>query len=142
GLYQWRIERDEGPTNALRLGPRVAIGSGSSNLAFCDLSRDARLVVAEAPQGALLVGLQNPSTPPVLLPHSFIVAAAISPEGQYVATASSESSALKIWDVAGRRVLKEIPASGDPSALFSPDGRWLATGGENYRVYGLYRVGS
>ncbi|MGC9395145.1 MAG: eIF2A-related protein [Anaerolineae bacterium] len=55
-------------------------------------------------------------------------AVAISPDGQWVATAGSDRY-VRIWDAAGEEAADPLWHFGDALALaFSPDGRWLATG--------------
>jgi hypothetical protein len=71
---------------------------------------------------------------------------AVSPDGRFVASDTwrgEGAKGVKIWDVAARQALRDDELRDLPAwsayMFFSPDGRWLATRGEDYR---LYEVGS
>jgi WD40 repeat protein len=148
GLESRSIQQDDGATNVIRFGPPTRlIALDDSEIwreIWRELSPDGRFFVQLQPTQAAAVAfdLENPSPGVSLGPHSNIRSASISPSGRFVATGDSEGEVLKVWDVASRRLLRDLPTSGKGSAVFSPDGRWLATDGENYRVYRLYRAGS
>ena len=111
----------------------------SSDLGPFDMSKDGRfLVAAQFRKGvALIFDLQNPSAAPLSLYHSNAFSVAVSPEGRYVATAGN-SLGTKVWERQSGQVLAELPGTSAPR--FSPDGRWLGTGGAGGNR--LYRVGS
>jgi WD40 repeat protein len=140
GLSRWPIHRGDDGSGTIRLGRRTRLTDEASY--GCDLSRNGRfLVVGDGIKSAARVfDLENPSVSPVALPHSNLVSVAISPDGRFVATTGArQGSGVKVWDVARRQVLEELPLARDAWALFSPDGRWLAVSGEDNR---LYQVGS
>ena len=60
----------------------------------------------------------------------FDKAIAVSPDGKTLVTASTQSPALKLWDIAGRREVGSLrtDASAVLSVAFSPDGHRIATG--------------
>jgi WD40 repeat protein len=105
-----------------------------------DLSAGGRfLAVAQNRQAATLVlDFDHPSAAVALRPHPGVENVAISPDGRYVASGTWNGSGVKVWQVATRKVLVELPAS-SARVAFSADGRWLATSSEEYR---LYEVGS
>src|SRR5262249_41249726 len=41
----------------------------------------------------------------------------------------------KVWDTATGRQVQELPADGGNQVAFSPDGKWLGTGGSKYRFW-------
>jgi WD40 repeat protein len=140
GLCVWPTECSEGDSNVIRLGPVKYSASNHEFGLSTDLSLDGRLLVAAQfrKSTALLYDFDNPTALVTLGPHSNISSTAISPDGHYVATAGLPSSGVKLWDVPKRQLVKELPDSVFRVA-FSPDGRWLATRGEENR---LYAVGS
>ena len=69
----------------------------------------------------------------VQLGHAGAVnAAAISPDGRLVATASGDKTA-RVWDTATGKELLALTGNSDSilAISFSPDGRWIATGSED-----------
>jgi WD40 repeat protein/serine/threonine protein kinase len=65
-------------------------------------------------------------------------AAAISPDGKFIAAIDLLGTVANVWDAASGARLAELPndASGFPSIAFSATGRWLATsGGNDVRVF-------
>jgi serine/threonine-protein kinase len=68
-------------------------------------------------------------------PRYFVVA--ISPDDRLVAAIGLGGTATYVWNAATGAVLAELhqDSSDGPSLAFSADGRWLATAGENARVF-------
>src|SRR5256885_8879548 len=63
-------------------------------------------------------------------------------DGHFVATTStSDFSGVKLWDVASRQVLRDLPGQTIGwGAVFSPDGRWLATDRKSTRLNSSHLV--
>ena len=146
GFYRWPIERDDGATNLVRLGPRTLLSADGHYGPF-GLSRNGRfLAMLQSNDTAVVVfNLANPSNSTLLGPISNVVdSVAISPDGRFVATGVGQRPVVQIWDVARRQVLTELPMPPSPIVKvgFSPDGRWLAASGGYDPVYRLYRTGS
>ena len=60
--------------------------------------------------------------------YGVVWAVAVSPDGQWIATAGSDR-AVRIWDATGEQITDPLQHFSDALAVaFSPDGRWLATG--------------
>jgi WD40 repeat protein len=147
GLYRWPIERVEGTTNSVRFGPRTLLSVESKSGPCFDLSRDGRSLVTLHSNGiaALLFEFANPSNPVTLGPFSNRVdSVAISPDGRFIAIGAAQGSAVQVWEVADRRVVKELPMppSDFVKVAFSADGRWLTASGGNKPTYRLYRTDS
>jgi WD40 repeat protein len=151
GLVSRSIQKDDGATNVIRLGPPINLirfGPTSRLMAwdpggvFSDVTPGGRFAVTPQRDRAAVFDLENPSAVISLGPHSNTLSTAISPNGRFVATSDFEGSGVKVWDVASRGLLKDLPTSEYGSTVFSPDGRWLATDGENDHVYRLYRTES
>jgi WD40 repeat protein len=64
--------------------------------------------------------------------------AAVSADGRWVATGREKIGEIKLWRVADGAFVRELTTWGT-QPRFSPDGQWLAVGGDSGR---LYRVGS
>jgi WD40 repeat protein len=68
-----------------------------------------------------------------------VVQVAVSPDGRWVASILQNTWSVKVWDARTGQLVKLLAEHGSRSVRFSPDGRWLAVGGDEGR---LYAVGS
>jgi hypothetical protein len=71
---------------------------------------------------------------------------AVSPDGSSLATGSHslrEGAGAKVWDARTGAHLADLPVAGLCHVAFSPDGKWLATGGGGIRLWdvGTWRAG-
>src|SRR6266851_9491332 len=61
----------------------------------------------------------------------YVTSLAWSPDGRYIATASTQSNLIHVWDVERRSISKEIKLNGSQTYFhglsWSPDGKYLAT---------------
>jgi WD40 repeat protein len=144
----------ENPSTPVTLGPQSHVGS-------VVISPDGRFVatggswepsqvkVWEVASRRVLIELTASSPRRVTKSGKTSTLIAFSPDSHWLATSADHESAVRVWDLASRQVIRELPASYTPHydlspglVMFSPDGRWLAACGGNDPVYRLYRTGS
>ena len=63
-------------------------------------------------------------------PHPETDSIAISPDGRWVTTGSYHDRSILIWDVANESMVRRLPVGRMPRAVFSGDGKWIATYGD------------
>jgi WD40 repeat protein len=63
-------------------------------------------------------------------PHPETDSIAISPDGRWVTTGSYHDRSILVWDVADETMVRRLPVGRMPRAVFSGDGKWLATYGD------------
>jgi WD40 repeat protein len=124
-------------------GEQLALLEGHTNNVWgVDFSPDGRLLATSSTDGTVRLwdtqGWQHVRT---LSGHSNVVVTVVfSPDGTKLATASRDGSA-KLWDVqSGEISLTLYGPEGTwlHGVDFSPDGKWLVTGGEDgVRLYAL-----
>jgi WD40 repeat protein len=134
GLLRWEMHRPPGGTFGLSAPRRL---TAESNLVHSALSRDGRLLaVADRRRGqALVIDVTNGQRIAELGPHRGVQYVALSADNRYLATAPWQGNGIKIWDIATRKELCELPANYHARAAFSPDGRWLAATAAEVRLY-------
>ena len=72
-------------------------------------------------------------------PHEFVDSVAISPDEQWLATGSSLTLDVKVWNVKSGATVFSVHAGRNHRVTFSKDGRWLLIHGD---VFDLRKVGS
>src|SRR5262249_50335437 len=101
-----------------------------------------RVAVSDRARGQVLVlGLQGQGETLALPGHPGIARVVISPDGRWVASGTWGGPArVRVAAVESKQVVWEFPAPGTKTwAAFSPDGKWLATCGDECR---LWKVGT
>jgi serine/threonine protein kinase/WD40 repeat protein len=122
--------------SAYRLGkPRPFFDA--PDLQGASLSADGRhLAVTQLTSNqAFIFDLQDPAAKVVLAGHRWVNRIALSPDGQWVATASWHNPLVKIWDARSGDLVRTITEPTRTLATFSPDGRWLATSSSEYQLW-------
>lgn len=92
---------------------------------------------------ARLWNIPDPLTDPVVLRGQVkpsIIGMAVSPDGNWIATSSSEDPKLVLWSTKDpRRPVNELPLPSASHAIaFSPDGHWLAAKSQDRGVISLW----
>jgi WD40 repeat protein len=138
GLYVRAWQRQIGSSGcAFELG---------TNLCLCKtpdpreaaLSRDGRylaLVSNHADGEAVILDLEDSLKQVVLRKHPLMDYIALSPDGQWAATASYQNSVVKVWKAKSGECVRELPAPARARVTFSPDGHWLATSSTEYQLW-------
>jgi serine/threonine protein kinase/WD40 repeat protein/tetratricopeptide (TPR) repeat protein len=128
GLHRWPLAR--GPKGDLRLGPAQALAAASGRGPVA-LARDGRTLAAVdlASRRAVVVDLQTGRRVAAWDRPNDVVSLAVSPDGRRVALGTYRGSPVTVWDAATGVLAARLPVA-SAYVSFSPDGQWLATGGE------------
>jgi WD40 repeat protein/predicted Ser/Thr protein kinase len=130
GVHRWRASLNL--SFDLRL-KKIETRWPGSEWRWLDFSADGQWMAAANRQaGRLVVTPIQSSTNQIRVgPHFGSRWAAIDRDGRHVVTGSLSDKQLRVWDVTRNRMLLDLSAGGHTGcAAFSPDGRWLATLGE------------
>ncbi len=106
----------------------LAFGAGRERLWVANLSSNAVLGFTREAE----------FTGEVLGPHPGVDAVAASADGRWVASGSSRSKDVTVWDVRARRAVATLHAGRNHRLAFSPDSQWLVVHGE---IFALRRAG-
>jgi WD40 repeat protein len=107
--------------HADRRGERIAV-----------VDRFNRVVVSPPPG--------RPREQVVLQNHPQVSAAAVSPDGRYVATGTWRGKGVKVWEADTGKLVCDLPAEESAGVAFTPDGSRLLVL-ESEGTYRSYRVG-
>lgn len=61
--------------------------------------------------------------------HPQLTNAAVSPDGNWLASGTRQGTGVKIWNAATGRLIRELNWPGSASVCFTPDGKWLLVSG-------------
>jgi Flp pilus assembly protein TadD len=142
GLLRWPVQIDSERPERYRMGPPQRLLAGGPREQWGASDDGRTIAIPKFGQGAILVQLGSPAKDKRLSPQQDVRHCAVSPNGEWVATGSHDSTdefGVKIWQAAsGQEVMKlRVPAQCTPT--FSPDGRWLLTNAGGCR---LWQVGA
>jgi WD40 repeat protein len=139
GVHRWRstLNRSLG----LRLQKSETRWPGAE-WRWLDFSADGQWMIAANRQMNRLVmaPLSNSTNQIQVGRHRFPRLAALDRSARHVVSGSLSDKGLKVWNVEENQLLLDLPAGGNTgSAAFSPDGRWLATFGEEGQLWSVGR---
>jgi serine/threonine protein kinase/WD40 repeat protein len=136
GLLRWPVTVDPA-TDQRRYGPPERLYP-PTNRDGHGASADGRvLAIPNYNRGAIVLHRDGNRTVP-LGPQQDVRYCAVSPDGRWVASGSHwlhEGAGAKVWDAQTGAHLADLPAAGECPVGFSPDGKWLATGGGGVRLW-------
>jgi WD40 repeat protein len=145
GLQRWPVRADPAEPARYCVGPPEQLLPDTSPGTGWNWGSSADGQTVAIPQnlhGAVVVHLgPRPSRLPPLRQQQ-VLFCAVSPDGRWVATASSgnaDAAGVKVWDARTGRLVKELPVPMHSRIAFSPEGRWLLTTAGGCR---LWEVGS
>jgi WD40 repeat protein/tRNA A-37 threonylcarbamoyl transferase component Bud32 len=136
GAYEWAIDLGDQTPPGLKLRPVRRIDD-NVEVQYGSLSPDEGALVAAHPGGSEIIvyELAGASSQFALSTQTGVSRTAISPDGRWIASTSWPGVKTLIWDLAGRKVVIELPGIRPGCIRFSPDGRLLAVGAEDYQVF-------
>jgi serine/threonine protein kinase/WD40 repeat protein len=142
GIERWPIRRQGGDPGTFRIGPpQIVARMRPKALAH---NGDGRVVAACARAvgryqpfaGGWIWPKDRPGPPLHFAKGQDIGEIVVSPDGCWAVT-SAHGRAMKAWDAGTGRLVKKLSAWGSRDPRFSPDGRWLAVGGDHGRLYAV-----
>jgi WD40 repeat protein len=127
-----------GPAGALRIGPPQPLPFPSPS-ARIETNRDGRVMASAQFWGAYVWHVDKGDSLIRLAPQHDVRCVAVSPNGRWVATGSHSYTDVyvKIWDAGTGRHVADFPVEGGSGVGFSPDDRWLVTGGGGCRLWAV-----
>jgi eukaryotic-like serine/threonine-protein kinase len=138
GLDRWPMQRETGATaDWLQIGPRQAIqGFADKPLAHGAMSTNNRIATALLRSDeARVFDAASPAGRLRLRGHPGANYVSITPDGEWVAIGTWQGSGVKVWSTRTGEVVRELPEPSHANVLFSPDGNWLLTAGNEYRLW-------
>jgi WD40 repeat protein len=131
GLWRWPIGKDRRGVPC-QIGPPEFLGvKGHHDVEWAALSADGRILAAgHRARGEVVVVDLGARKVLFRAPHPSPSEIAVSPTGEWVAGATwtDPAGAIRIWEVATGKKVKELPGGNHAVPAFSPDGRWLVAG--------------
>lgn len=147
GLRTWPIGHDPGKPD-IKVGPPRSLDVPPNRGWFqaCCSADGRKLAVTDDNHAQIIVMSWDAPSERVRLPFCFdVVSIAQSRDGMWVAAGMVKGDVgVSIWDARTGRKARYLPVGEDGTApstvAFSPEGRWLLTGGQS--EYRLWRVGT
>jgi WD40 repeat protein len=143
GLIRWPV-RAVPEAGRLHVGPPQPLaepGNPAHHPHGC--SADARVIAIPGRRNPCAVVVHRPENRRVPLgPREDVRNCAVSPDGRWVATGNHwnhQGVGATVWDAHSGEEVKDFSVGGECGVGFSPDGKWLLTGGGGIR---LWKVGT
>ena len=145
GLARWPVATAPDAAGHLQIGPPefLPLPNGSA----LDQSRDGTVIVTcdravgsqQRHAGGWILHTDQPGPPLRLDPGADTYYIAVSPDGRWVFTVNHIDGGAKIWDARDGRMVRQFASGGIGSftcgsSCFSPDSRWLRSGGDGNRL--------
>ena len=145
GLARWPVASAPDAAGHLQIGPAesLPLPDGSA----LDQSRDGKVIVTcdravgsqQRHAGGWILHTDRPGPPLHLDPGADTYYIAVSPDGRWVFTVNHIDGGAKIWDARDGRMVRQFASGGIGSftygsSCFSPDSRWLRSGGDGNRL--------
>ncbi len=142
GLLRWPFSGTGSPRT---LGPPQLLQTISTTGSNPVLSRNGKTMLLSCPHSFPWILVGDPPGKLIPLPsHEDVRGGAVSPDGKWVATISHNgaSQGAVIWDARTGQRVKAIDVPNISILQFSPDGHWLATSLNGYKLWevGTWRL--
>jgi WD40 repeat protein len=137
GLLRWPVRPDPASPGLLQVGPPQTLLSAGAPTNVSS-SRDGRVIAAGLLNQGTVVLRAERFGQPVPVPGGNGRGVAVSPDGRFVATGWHPDAGIKVWEArTGKLVRVLLPQQGRSCVQFSPDGRWLAGGFGDLRLWSV-----
>ncbi len=138
GPFRWPVQPDPASPGLVRIGPPARLPLPANEVTTIACSLDGRVLASAQSWGALVWHRDRPGKLIRLTPHEDPRYISVGPDGRYVATGSHWHGGAKVWDAATGRLVKDlVPTQPFVQVGFSPDGKWLVTGGAVCRLWAV-----
>jgi serine/threonine protein kinase/WD40 repeat protein len=140
GLLRWSVRQERDSAGTVRVGPPLSLARVNSHQ--LDGNSDGQVLVASAGTryglapyaGGWVFRADRPGSPLCVEKGRDVLRIVVSPNGRLVATNTTLTDgttwSIKVWDARDGSLVKELETREGVYPCFSPDGRWLAVGGE------------
>jgi WD40 repeat protein len=136
GVLRWPIQTDPADRNKRRVGPPQRMHSTTKD--WLGSSPDINLIAIPNDNRGALLWQRAANRTLSLAPQDDVRHCAVSPNGRWVATGSHwyrDGAGAKVWDAQSGQHVVDLPIARYCRVGFSPDSRWLLTGGGGARIW-------